>query len=193
MKKYICLIFLSITLCCYTEEVYIIKNENDKSHLEKINRIEYIKKNIVYNIDETIYYTDKLSRIYKVIRKESLILSNAKRNNYAQRKIVELYGIKEQDHGGHIIGRQFGGSPNIDNIIPINKNVNTGEMLKMEMEWKDILNNHGKVEDIIIDINYIYTNMRPNIIKINYKVEQDYTNYRIIKIFTNTIITNNCK
>lgn len=66
-------------------------------------------------------------------------------------------------------------------------------MLKMEMEWKDILNNHGKIEDIIIDINYIYTNMRPNIIKINYKVEQDYTNYRIIKIFTNTIITNNCK
>lgn len=170
MKKYICLILLSITVCCYTEEVYIIKNEKDKSHIEKISKIEYIKKNIIYNINGTIYYTDNLSRIYKVIIKESLILSNAKRNNYAQRKIVELYEIKEQDHGGHIIGIQFGGSPNIDNIIPINKDINTGEMLKMEMEWRDVLNNNGKVKDITININYMYTNMRPYTIEINYKI-----------------------
>ena len=33
--------------------------------------------------------------------------------------------------------------------------------------------------------------MRPNIIKINYTVDKDYTNYKVIKIFRNIAETNN--
>lgn len=40
----------------------------------------------------------------------------------------------------------------------------------MEMEWRDVLNNNGKVKDITININYMYTNMRPYTIEINYKI-----------------------
>ncbi|MDA0054285.1 DNA/RNA non-specific endonuclease [Brachyspira hyodysenteriae] len=98
---------------------------------------------------------------------------------------MELYGIKDHDQGGHIIGRQFGGSPNIDNLIPINKKLNIGEMRKTEMEWRESIINGDEINDIVIDIKYIYTNMRPNIIIINYDIEKDYTNYRIQKIFTN--------
>ncbi|WP_300753976.1 DNA/RNA non-specific endonuclease [uncultured Brachyspira sp.] len=94
--------------------------------------------------------------MYKVTRKNTLILSNAKRNNYAQRKIVELYGIKGYDQGGHIIGRQFGGSPNIDNLIPISKSLNIGEMRKTEMEWRDNLNEGNEIKNIVINIEYIY-------------------------------------
>lgn len=108
-----------------------------------------------------------------------------------KKKIVNLYGIKGYDQGGHIIGRQFGGSPNIDNLIPINKRLNIGEMRKTEMEWRDNLNEGNEIKDIIINIEYIYTNMRPNIIKINYTVDKDYTNYKVIKIFTNIAETNN--
>ena len=190
MKKYIHLLILLIIfpiISCQTSQVYNIENQKDKSHLVKIERIEYIKPNIKYNIDGTLYNTDSLSHIYKVTRKKTLILSNAKRNNYAQRKVVELYGIKGHDHGGHIIGRQFGGSPNIDNIIPISKELNIGEMKKTEMQWKEIISTGNQVKDIVIDIEYIYTNMRPNIIKVNYTVEQNNTNYKIKKIFTNTI------
>ncbi|WPC23716.1 DNA/RNA non-specific endonuclease [Brachyspira hyodysenteriae] len=186
MRIYIyCIISIIFIISCQTNQVYNIKNDDDKSHFVKINRIEYLKPNIKYNINGTLYSTDKQSRIYKVIRKENLILSNAKRNNYAKRKVVELYGIKDHDQGGHIIGRQFGGSPNIDNLIPINKKLNIGEMRKTEMEWRESIINGDEMNDIVIDIKYIYTNMRPNIIIINYDIEKDYTNYRIQKIFTN--------
>ncbi|ANN64173.1 DNA/RNA non-specific endonuclease [Brachyspira hyodysenteriae] len=186
MRIYIyCIISIIFIISCQTNQVYNIKNDDDKSHFVKINRIEYLKPNIKYNINGTLYSTDKRSRIYKVIRKENLILSNAKRNNYAQKKVVELYGIKDHDQGGHIIGRQFGGSPNIDNLIPINKKLNIGEMRKTEMEWRESIINGDEINDIVIDIKYIYTNMRPNIIIINYDIEKDYTNYRIQKIFTN--------
>ena len=191
MKIYIFyLMFIFFLFSCQTNMVYNIRDD-DKSHFVKINRVEYLKPNIKYNIDGTEYNTDTLSRIYKVTRKNSLILSNAKRNNYAQIKIVELYGIKGCDQGGHIIGRQFGGSPNIDNLIPISKSLNIGEMRKTEMEWRDNLNEGNEIKDITINIEYIYTNMRPNIIKINYTVDKDYTNYKVIKIFTNIAETNN--
>lgn len=191
MKIYIFyLMFIFFLFSCQTNMVYNIRDD-DKSHFVKINRVEYLKPNIKYNIDGTEYNTDTLSRIYKVTRKNSLILSNAKRNNYAQRKIVELYGIKGFDQGGHIIGRQFGGSPNIDNLIPISKSLNIGEMRKTEMEWRDNLNEGNEIKDITINIEYIYTNMRPNIIKINYTVNKYYTNYKVIKIFTNIAETNN--
>ena len=182
--------FIFFLFSCQTNMVYNIRDD-DKSHFVKINRVEYLKPNIKYNIDGTEYNTDTLSRIYKVTRKNSLILSNAKRNNYAQIKIVELYGIKGCDQGGHIIGRQFGGSPNIDNLIPISKSLNIGEMRKTEMEWRDNLNEGNEIKDITINIEYIYTNMRPNIIKINYTVDKYYTNYKVIKIFTNIAETNN--
>ena len=191
MKIYIFyLMFIFFLFSCQTNMVYNIRDD-DKSHFVKINRVEYLNPNIKYNIDGTEYNTDTLSRIYKVTRKNSLILSNAKRNNYAQIKIVELYGIKGFDQGGHIIGRQFGGSPNIDNLIPISKSLNIGEMRKTEMEWRDNLNEGNEIKDITINIEYIYTNMRPNIIKINYTVNKYYTNYKVIKIFTNIAETNN--
>ena len=186
MKKLFYLLYLIVLISCTTNKVYIIENENDKKHFVKINRVEYLKPNIIYNINDTQYSTDYLSRIYKVTRKETLILSNASRNNYAQRKVVELYGIKGNDHGGNIIGRQFGGSPNIDNLIPISKELNIGEMKEMETQWREIIENGDEVKDIIIKIDYIYTNMRPNIINISYTVQKEYTNYKVIKIFTNT-------
>ncbi|EKV57757.1 DNA/RNA non-specific endonuclease [Brachyspira hampsonii] len=187
MKTYICSILsiIFIISCQTTNQVYNIKNEYDKEHIIKINRIEYLKPNIKYNINDTLYSTDSSSRIYKVIRKKNLTLSNAKRNSYAQRKIVELYGIKGKDQGGHIIGRQFGGSPNIDNLIPINKNLNMGEMKKTEMEWRENIINGDKINNIIIDIKYVYTNARPYLIIIDYNVEKDYTNYRVKKMLTN--------
>ena len=192
MKKYIFYLMVIFFLpSCKTNMIYNIRDNNDKSHFVKIDRVEYLKPNIKYNIDGTEYNTDTLSRIYKVTRKNTLILSNAKRNNYAQRKIVELYGIKGYDQGGHIIGRQFGGSPNIDNLIPISKSLNIGEMRKTEMEWRDNLNEGNEIKNIVINIEYIYTNMRPNIIRINYTVDKDYTNYKVIKIFTNIAETNN--
>ena len=155
MKNIFYLLFSLIAIVsCQTTQIY--KVENDKNHIIKINRVEYLKPNITYSINGTVYYTDKLSRIYKVTRKETLILSNASRNNYAQRKVVELYGIKGNDHGGHIIGRQFGGSPNIDNLIPISRELNLGKMKEMETEWRNIINDGNEVKDIIIKIEYIY-------------------------------------
>ncbi|MEI0492486.1 hypothetical protein R4J17_08565 [Brachyspira intermedia] len=70
IKTYILTILsIIIIISCQTNSVYNIQSYDDKSHFIKINRIEYLKPNIKYNINGTLYSTDKQSRIYKVIRK----------------------------------------------------------------------------------------------------------------------------
>ena len=70
IKTYILTILSIIIIISYqTNSVYNIQSYDDKSHFIKINRIEYLKPNIKYNINGTLYSTDKQSRIYKVIRK----------------------------------------------------------------------------------------------------------------------------
>ena len=58
-------------------------------------------------------------------------------------------------------------------------------MKNTEMEWRESIINGYEINDIIIDISYIYTNNRPYLITIDYNVENDFTNYRIKKVFTN--------
>ena len=58
-------------------------------------------------------------------------------------------------------------------------------MRNTEMEWRESIIKGYEINDIIIDISYIYTNTRPYIITIDYNIEKDFTNYRIKKVFTN--------
>jgi predicted ribonuclease toxin of YeeF-YezG toxin-antitoxin module len=92
---------------------------------------------------------------------------------YAQRN-VGREDRQSNDHGGHLIASMFGGSGNIDNLVPMNKNLNQGEWKKMENRWIRALE-EGKKVQVKIKPKYSGDSQRPDRFEIRYKIgEQDW-------------------
>ena len=147
-------------------------------HFETVDRQKRLKKNVKYvDANGYAYITDSQGRIVNV--EGSLILKKGKRNLWAQRKV----GGKDRldiDHGGHLIGTQFNGSGDIDNLLPQNRVVNQpgGEWYEMERKWATALRNESSVE---VKINVIYegTSTRPTRYFVTYKIDGKETIERI--------------
>lgn len=117
----------------------------------KRNKIK-LEKNIRYTISKYKYGTDSTGRIDSV--HGNLHLGKAKRNQYAQRSVGGEYRRKDDD-GGHMIGTQFDGSGQIDNLVPMNSQINRsgGRLFRMETKWANALKN-GKLVSVYIHIEY---------------------------------------
>ncbi|PMB05800.1 hypothetical protein CEN49_17285 [Fischerella thermalis CCMEE 5273] len=90
--------------------------------LNKRKQKKVLKLHVKYTSAEGYaYQTDKLGPINSV--DAELTSKKAKRNSYAQRN-VGREDRQSNDHGGHLIASMFGGSGNIDNLVPMNKNLN---------------------------------------------------------------------
>ncbi|WP_370314478.1 DNA/RNA non-specific endonuclease [Guptibacillus hwajinpoensis] len=65
-----------------------------------------------------------------------LVLKKANRNKYAQANVGGIDRLPDDD-GGHLIGAQFNGPPDIDNLVPQNSQINRrgGVWYEMETEW----------------------------------------------------------
>ena len=85
------------------------------------------------------YTTDELGRIVDVEAGE-LILQKGKRNTGMQVAAGREDRLPDDD-GGHLIGTQFHGSGDIDNLVAQNKQINRsgGEWYNMEKEWANAL------------------------------------------------------
>ena len=81
-----------------------------------------LKPNTKYTVNGYSYEIDILGRIKSA--KGKLSLGEGSRNSKHQLKAVGSNRIKG-DHGGHLIGTRFNGSPLVDNIVAMNGNVNS--------------------------------------------------------------------
>jgi predicted ribonuclease toxin of YeeF-YezG toxin-antitoxin module len=127
----------------------------------EITKVEYgkhytrerMKKVLKPNIEYTspgghLYKTDEKGRITSV--EGSLDLGSGKRNNYAQR-IAGREDRLPDDQGGHLIASIFKGSGHLDNLVPMNANLNMGEWKKLEISWAKALDsNPPKTVDVKI-------------------------------------------
>lgn len=121
----------NITIVEYGEN--FTKDEKDEK------RRKVLKPNVQYTTPEGYTYrTDELGRI--VSCEGTLKKGLAERNEYAQRIIVGREDRLPDDEGGHLIASIFKGSGDIDNLVPINANLNKGEWKKLENIWKKALN-----------------------------------------------------
>ena len=73
------------------------------------------------------------------------------------------------DHGGHLIARIFGGSGELDNLVAMDKIVNTIEYRELEKAWENALKD-GKTVNIEITLDYTETNKRPTGFNVVYKI-----------------------
>ena len=92
----------------------------------------------------------------------------AKRNAYEQ-KVVGREDRKKGDEGGHLIASIFDGSGNLDNLVPMRRNLNRGDWRSMENTWKSALKKGQKVQ-VEIKINYSGASQRPISFDVRYKI-----------------------
>jgi predicted ribonuclease toxin of YeeF-YezG toxin-antitoxin module len=146
---------------------HIIKGENGKKQL--LPNTKYVTN------DNYKYTTDELGRIVNVDAPE-LVLKKANRNKYAQANVGGKDRLPDDD-GGHLIGAQFNGPPDIDNLVPQNSQINRrgGVWYEMETEWANALK-EVPPKKVSVSIEPIYSNnsMRPDSFMVEYEIEGQF-------------------
>ncbi|WP_145450016.1 DNA/RNA non-specific endonuclease, partial [Staphylococcus epidermidis] len=115
---------------------------------------------------------------------DDLSLLDGGRNSYAQRTVGREDRLPD-DGGGHIIARAFGGSKDIDNLVPQSKYINrsfkeNGQWYNMEREWQKEIKKGREVKNIKIEVEYKGGSQRPSGFSVDYEIN-GYNQTRYIK------------
>lgn len=148
------------------EEANIITKSSDKDIYQKNGRITELKPNNDYysgsdpSHAQYKYHTDDAGRIESVSGK--LERFDGTRNSYAQSHVgrddritTKTHPDMDPDDGGHLIATIFNGDGNLDNLVPMNRNLNRGPWESMERDWAELL---GKNYDVEVSISVVYPN-----------------------------------
>ena len=175
-------------LDCYKENK---KNGGSRrDFLEKAAQIEgiYVPAfyDVEYNEDGTLkpnqeykagengytYKTDANGNISSAHADELKFKTHDGRLNHNSNTAGKLPG----DDAGHLFADQFGGSPDLDNLVSqrsdLNRAVkNTDNYRSMEREWSNALKNGQNVTDVDIKLSYKNGSSRPSSFNVSYKID----------------------
>lgn len=143
--------------------------------VDKISNKKTLKTNAKYTTPEGYTYeTNEFGRIDSV--EADLQLGKGTRNIYAQSNVGETDRIRgdypERDDGGYLIGRQFKGSGDIDNLVPMNSQINEagGQWHQMEQEWATALG-RGESAKVKIKSQCTDDSARPDNFIVEYSID----------------------
>lgn len=166
-----------------SDEVETSACESDKQRKEHFETTYSLKSNEQYEVNNYSYETDRYGRIKR--SEGTLRLEEGKRNTAHQIRAGGEYRL-ENDEGGHLIGRRFGGSEKVDNIVPMDYDVNRYEYKELEDEWADELEKGCKV-DVKVRCKYEQESTRPTAFIVKYRVtDPDGFTRNEAKIIDNT-------
>ena len=89
-------------------------------------------------------------------------------------RVVEADIVQGLDDGGHLIGTQFNGSGDLDNLVAMNRDINRsgGEWFNMEKDWvKALKETPPKKVTVNIEPKYSGKSLRPDRFKVMYEIE----------------------
>ena len=142
-----------------------------------------LKPNQEYTTGENgyTYKTDSNGNISSAHADELKLKTHEGRLNHKTNTPGKLSG----DDAGHLFADQFGGSPDLDNLVSqrsdLNRAVkNTDNYRSMEREWSNALNNGQKVTDVNIKLTYENSSSRPSVFDVSYKID----GFKITRQFT---------
>ena len=155
-----------------------------------VNGRKELLPNIQYVTEDGYRYsTDEFGRISKV-EVDELVLKKGARNSYSQRvagredRVVEADTVEGLDDGGHLIGTQFNGSGDLDNLVSMNRDINRlgGAWFNMEKEWAKALK-ETPPRKVTVDIQPVYSgnSLRPDSFFVEYQIEGSKSVTKLIK------------
>ncbi|GHT84851.1 hypothetical protein FACS1894137_08390 [Spirochaetia bacterium] len=161
----------------------VVNKKVPKPHL---NANGSIKPNQTYRFGtpphENIYvgHTDELGRIVRVEAPDLQLKPQGRLRQNHNRKTP---GKSQNDNAGHLIGDQFDGSPDLDNIVSQSEKINSrgGAYNKLEDEWAKAIR-EGKQVKVSIEIEYAGGEMRPSAFHINYEIDGEFFQKTILNI-----------
>lgn len=148
-----------------------VHNKNCPSHM---NEDGTLKPNQEYTTGENKYKykTDSNGNIVNAHADELKLKTHDGRLSHKPNTPGKLSG----DDAGHLFADQFGGSPDLDNLVSqrsdLNRAVkNTDNYRSMEREWSKALKSGQKVTDVDIKLTYENGSSRPSSFKVTYKID----------------------
>ncbi|MBE7347769.1 DNA/RNA non-specific endonuclease, partial [Staphylococcus epidermidis] len=168
----------------YQKDPNLTKVEYGDHYERRFMKPKKLKANIEYTTPHGhVYRTDHKGRI-KEVYADDLSLHDGGRNTYAQRTVGREDRLSDDD-GGHLIARAFGGSKDIDNLVPQSKYINrsfkeNGQWYKMESEWQKSIKKRREVKNIKIEVEYKGGSQRPSGFSVDYEIN-GYNQTRYIK------------
>lgn len=129
-----------------------VEDEDEIETPSHFNEDGSLKENENYEANQYFYQTDEHGRLESCAG--NLRLEKGTRNEQAQRE-VGGEDREEYDDGGHLIASRFGGSGEIDNLVPMSQDINRpgGEWYELEDSWADELDKGNEV-NVQIYIEY---------------------------------------
>ena len=119
------------------------------------------------------YKTDSNGNISSAHADELKFKTHDGRLNHNSNTAGKLPG----DDAGHLFADQFGGSPELDNLVSQKSGLNRGikgnskTYRNMEKQWSNALKNGQKVTDIDINLSYKNGSSRPSAFDVSYKID----------------------
>ena len=148
-----------------------VHNKNCPPHM---NEDGTLKPNQEYTTGENNYKykTDSNGNIASAHADELKLKTHDGRLSHKPNTPGKLSG----DDAGHLFADQFGGSPDLDNLVSqrsdLNRAVkNTDNYRSMEREWSKALKSGQKVTDVDIKLTYENDSSRPSSFKVTYKID----------------------
>jgi hypothetical protein len=139
-----------------------------------LNKVPLVK-NMLYEVDGFLYYTDDLGRVLKTNADLDDIVRVRLGNQ--QIKAVDVKdGIRGSDQGGHIIGSRFFGPGEQINLYPQSAALNQGAWKQMENTWAEAMV-QGKDVRVEVRATYNGTSARPINFEVEYWIDGSY-NFR---------------
>jgi len=144
----------------------IIDRENvirDGSHMKN----GQLQPNVTYQAGEHeyLYRTDEKGRIAFILVEHLRSKTHKGRWRHTPNTQEKL----TTDHAAHLIGDQFGGSNKIDNLISMHGELNTGDYLRMERFWRQVIDMGADVS-VEFRVSYNGDSKRPSGFSIKAKI-----------------------
>lgn len=155
-----------------------VKEEyDDNGNLYKVNN-ELLPSN-EYEVNGYKYETDDLGRIKNA--SGDLRLTETERKKIGDSMVkVGKNDAKDTDERGHLIADRFDGSNKLENLVPMDANLNRGEFETMENQWAKALKD-GKEVHVSISPEYSGDSFRPDSFVVKYVIDGETS----VKIFEN--------
>lgn len=131
-----------------------------------------LKPNIQFKRNDYTYKTDEKGRIISTEGKLQIKDHKGRNEMPDSKDVVSRDIMLDTDDRGHLIGDRFNGSGELENLVPMDKNLNRGDYAKLEGTLAEAVNRGA---DVRLKVEPIYesNSFRPAEFRVSYSINDE--------------------